>query len=233
MKRFAFILVLICMGITVSAQVLNKEDITINDNAFSYVYQTDIPLTKLFGKVNQWVAKSFNDYKSVIQYEDKENYRLIMKGILLLDGAWVDNLSVSLTFDCKEGKYRVVSDSMIIKVGDKEFTYEQYVNASVDDVFGGIPYSTFVMSDLENQWEVAKQKFEKAQKRWKPGQFHYDGPQEAFAKIDEKYQTAKIANELYNAKAELFLQTREIDIKEKIAKLYNSISTFIAVDDDF
>lgn len=233
MRRLAFILLLMCIGLSTSAQVLSKDDITIKDNSFSYVYQTDIPPTQLFGKINQWVAKSFNDYKSVIQYVDKENYCLIMKGILLLDGAWVDNLSVSLTFDCKEGKYRVVSDGILIKVADKEFTYEQYINASVDDVLGGVPYSAFIMSDLESQWEIAKQKFEKAQKKWKPGQFHYDAPQETFIKIDKQFNVAKSANELYHARAELFLQAREADIKAKFAKLYNSISSFIANDDDF
>ena len=124
MKRLGFILLSICIGLSTSAQVLSKEDITITDNSFSYVYQTDVPLTKLFGKVNQWVARSFKDYKSVIQYEDKENYRLIMKGILLLDEGWADDLNVSLTFDCKEGKYRVMSDGILIKVNEKEFTYD-------------------------------------------------------------------------------------------------------------
>ena len=83
MKQTLLILFTMLLSLSASAQALERKDITVKDNSFSYVYQTDIPLTQLFGKVNQWVAKSFNDYKSVIQYEDKENHRLIMKGILL------------------------------------------------------------------------------------------------------------------------------------------------------
>lgn len=233
MKRLGFILLLICIGLSTSAQVLSKEDITITDNSFSYVYQTHVPLTKLFGKVNQWVARSFKDYKSVIQYEDKENYRLIMKGILLLDGAWVNDLSLILTFDCKEGKYRVMSDGLIIRVNDKELSYEQYINASVEDIFGAMPYSASTIQNMESQRDIAKQKFEKAQKKWKPGQFHYEGPKKEFESLDEKCKEYNLANELYAEKAALFLQTRDVDIKVKLATLYNNISSFIAADDDF
>lgn len=229
MKQTLLILFTMLLSLSASAQALERKDITVKDNSFSYVYQTDIPLTQLFGKVNQWVAKSFNDYKSVIQYEDKENHRLIMKGILLLSGTWVDNLSLSLTFDCKEGKYRILADGMIIKVGAKEFTYERYIAASVEEIFGVAPIDAKIIEELQAQRQVAFEKFEKAKKKWKPNQFHYQKPK---AELDELDARINLVLE-YNAKAELFLATRKYDIDDKIADLYNDISSFIATNDDF
>ena len=229
MKRLYFTLLVLCLSLSTSAQAIRDTDVIIKDNSFSYVYKTDIPLTQLFGKVNQWVAKSFNDYKSVIQYEDKENHRLIMKGILVLGSSWVDNLSLSLTFDCKEGKYRILADGMIIKVGAKEFSYERYVSASVEEIFGVAPVDSAIIDELQAQRQVAFEKFEKAKKKWKPSQFHYQKPKAELDELDERINKVLA----YNAQAELFLKTRETDINSKIADLYNNISSFIAAEDDF
>lgn len=57
---------------------------------------------------------------------------------------------------------------MIIKVGAKEFSYERYVSASVEEIFGVAPVDSEIIDELQAQRQVAFEKFEKAKKKWKP-----------------------------------------------------------------
>lgn len=225
MKRFLLPLLMLVSSFA-SAQVLTKDDVAIQNNSFSYIYQTDVPLTELFGKVNQWVAKSFNDYKSVIQYEDKDNHRLIVKGMIVSNGVWEENLNFAMTFDCKEGKYRVVTDGMMIQAEGLEFAYDRYIGVTVTDIY---PLAFIGLNTLQAEYDVAFEKFEKAKKRWKPKQFHYEGPKQEFEEAEARLN--KVLSKKNSAEA--FLKTRESDIRQKIADMYNSISSFISAEDDF
>ncbi|MDR6564682.1 MULTISPECIES: DUF4468 domain-containing protein [unclassified Arcicella] len=70
---------------------------------------------KLYANAQTWIAKTFGDYKSVIQFEDKEQGRLIIKGLSRLDLDLYPDMKYVITVDVKEGKYRyAITD---IKVG--------------------------------------------------------------------------------------------------------------------
>ncbi|MDR6564679.1 MULTISPECIES: DUF4468 domain-containing protein [unclassified Arcicella] len=61
---------------------------------------------KLYANAQTWITKTFGDYKSVIQFEDKEQGRLIIKGLSRLDLDLYPDMKYVITVDVKEGKYR-------------------------------------------------------------------------------------------------------------------------------
>ncbi|MEA5260640.1 DUF4468 domain-containing protein [Arcicella aquatica] len=61
---------------------------------------------KLYANAQTWIAKTFGDYKAVIQFEDKEQGRLIIKGLSDLDLRSYPNFNYTITIDVKESKYR-------------------------------------------------------------------------------------------------------------------------------
>jgi hypothetical protein len=65
----------------------------------------------MFKNAQTWIAKSYGDYKSVIQFEDKEAGKLILKGISRVGGPHETKLRYVLEIDIKDNKYRAkISD---------------------------------------------------------------------------------------------------------------------------
>lgn len=105
----------------VGQDVTNMSLYPINENTerieFLKVVE-DIPLDKeqLFSNAQTWVANTFGDYKKVLQFEDKDAGRLIIKGNFKLDEKIVSTPKEILTYpsfyhfiltiDCKDNKYR-------------------------------------------------------------------------------------------------------------------------------
>ncbi|MBD2753829.1 DUF4468 domain-containing protein [Spirosoma validum] len=79
-------------------------------NKITYSDVVDIKNKKdiLFKNAQTWITKSFGDYKAVIQFEDKEAGRLIIKGVSSLDVYLFDRIRYVITIDCKDNKYRCV-----------------------------------------------------------------------------------------------------------------------------
>src|SRR5665648_140097 len=79
MKNFLFfLLTLLC----VNANGQTKR-FPVNENGtvvYEEVVNCDLKKAALFSNAQKWIAKSFGDYKKVIQFEDIENGKLIFKG---------------------------------------------------------------------------------------------------------------------------------------------------------
>ena len=109
-----------------------SQEIKTDENGNEYVSEiVEIELSKevLFSNAQEWIAKTFGDYKSVIQFEDKESGKLILKGKSGVD--YVENHSSSgfsimmveemikytITIECKDNRYRyTISDFIIEKI---------------------------------------------------------------------------------------------------------------------
>lgn len=61
----------------------------------------------------EWVAKSFGDYNSVLQFEDDSNFKIIVKGQYAMSDR--RKLSFTITIDSKDDKYRVRLSDLLIK----------------------------------------------------------------------------------------------------------------------
>lgn len=92
------------------------QDFPTNSNGeieFSEVVEVSLPQNLLFANAKEWVAKTFGDYKSVIQFEDNNDCKLIIKGISdinysvnIAGFSQVRQVNYTLTIECKTEKYR-------------------------------------------------------------------------------------------------------------------------------
>jgi hypothetical protein len=68
----------------------------------------------LFKNAQTWVAKSYGDYKSVLQFEEKDAGKLIIKGTSSIKSKYSSRIKYTLELDIKDKKYRVnLSDMQI------------------------------------------------------------------------------------------------------------------------
>jgi Domain of unknown function (DUF4468) with TBP-like fold len=71
---------------------------------------------QLFAQANEWVSKTFNSYKAVVQYSDKETGKITgrfnVSGVVSVNGAYKYTASVSFTIEAKEGRVRFLADDM-------------------------------------------------------------------------------------------------------------------------
>ena len=112
MKKALIAVTVSFMAFSVHAQV-RIDDIPI-EREFSHVFYSDIPINKKMVNAKTWIAKTFGDYKAVLQYEDGVNNRIIIKGKTSEEKSSLDEslnqteqYSFTMTFDFKEDRYRI------------------------------------------------------------------------------------------------------------------------------
>lgn len=154
LKTTAALLILLCIGFTTMAQVEPKDVVVVN-NTFEHVFQSTIPANTKQLNAKQWIAKNFGDYKSVLQFEDDANHRIIIKGTMTIidetggkDGLNIEtnhSLSFTLTIDSKDDRFRARIDDMSVhavrnayilgrksNLSDKNLTCDDYLNLTAD-----------------------------------------------------------------------------------------------------
>jgi len=123
------ILLLFCLFFTgIFAQDFPKN--SNGDIEFTEVVENTLKKGNLFSNAKDWVAKTFGDYKSVLQFEDNENCKLIIKGFsdidytaptVEVDGfvgmTTKEKISYTITIECKDAKYRyTINDIMVHQI---------------------------------------------------------------------------------------------------------------------
>lgn len=134
MKSFYLFLIASTLGISCSWGQIKTNDIILNNgSSYSKVFNYSSSAKSKHLNAKEWIAKTFGDYKSVLQFEDEDNYKLIIKGFSNLmtensheAGGLVSiiekpRMNYVLTIDCKEEKYRVKIEDISFDV-DKKFT---------------------------------------------------------------------------------------------------------------
>lgn len=118
MKKVTIAIAASFMAFSVHAQV-RIDDIPI-EREFSHVFNSDIPINIKMVNAKTWIAKTFGDYKAVLQYEDGENGRIIIKGKTPEEKSSLDEsfnqteqYSFTMTFDFKEDRYRIKIENIV------------------------------------------------------------------------------------------------------------------------
>ena len=103
---------------------LHAQDFPENTNGnieFSEVIKTTLEKSVLHANAKEWIAKTFGDYKSVLQFEDNENCKLIIKGLSNIEHvsgipgmSTKENISYTMTIESKDGKYRYIIDNVLV-----------------------------------------------------------------------------------------------------------------------
>ena len=120
MKKTLFLLIVLATFIRVDAQSKKFPVDENNQVKYEEVVLCNLNKTVLYSNAQKWIAKSFGDYKSVIQFEDAINGKLIFKAkskvpyTSLSSSLGIKNseeILYTFTIDCKDGKYRYVIDN--------------------------------------------------------------------------------------------------------------------------
>ncbi|MEA5260639.1 DUF4468 domain-containing protein [Arcicella aquatica] len=91
---------------------------------------------KLYANAQTWIAKTFGDYKSVIQFEDKEQGRLIIKGLSDLGINSYPDFKYTITIDVKENKYRYSINDIQMGFGNYEDKIASTYSPFEEDISG-------------------------------------------------------------------------------------------------
>jgi len=108
MKRILLIVFFITFSISSYAQHDTVGlHIPIKDSKIVYEGVIEVPeraKQELLNNAKQWFVDYFKDSKNVIQNEDKDQGRIVGKGIILIELNTYDKITIQI--DCKDGKYR-------------------------------------------------------------------------------------------------------------------------------
>lgn len=81
------------------------------DLSISEVVTSTLKKDVLFGNAQTWITKSFGDYKSVVQFEDKNSGKIIIKGNSKLDVRSSHEFKFLIEINVKDEKYKIdISD---------------------------------------------------------------------------------------------------------------------------
>lgn len=98
------------------------------DQSYSKTFDDSIPALTKYDNAKVWIAKTFGDYSKVVQYEDSEKCRLILKASAPIENVytrdatnqytttWFSTLHFTLTIDCKNEKFRLKFEDMKCEV---------------------------------------------------------------------------------------------------------------------
>lgn len=87
--------------------ILTKSFSQSQDLSVSEVVTSTLKKDVLFGNAQTWITKSFGDYKSVIQFEDKSSGKIIVKGNAELDIRSSPEFKFLIEINIKDEKYKI------------------------------------------------------------------------------------------------------------------------------
>ena len=221
-----------------NSQIENIEDSIIITNAsYSKIVESDVPIKTKFLNAKQWIAKTYGDYKAVLQLEDDENGKIIIKGISpleketdynqLIKSSYIryPKIRYTLTIDCRDDKFRAKFESISIQLT---------VTSSMDGITRTSEYDLSYEEYTKDQVLELNQAAEKAQAK-------IDAIQADPSNLKKKEATKEIALQLqliaaYKAKIpEGKEQTtkRRKAVRDCLGRLIKSLTESITVVDDF
>ena len=238
MKRVLSLLFGCCLAVASYSQV-TVDEIPLSPS-FSHVFNSTLDINKRFVNAKSWIATSFGDYKSVLQYEDAENYRIIIKGKTPVFIDTVDDeirlnravqYSFTMTFDFKDDRYRIKFEDIAVKtgisVGDRECVPD--IDTNWDQ--------HFTLNTSSTEREIVELKSKKAdleaalpELRRRRRRSTIKASEEAIAEIDK--QIANDEDYILNRAPKLHRQN-VLRFKAVFSDFFNSAAKQIEEDDDF
>lgn len=235
------IFTLILLSLTSVAQV-KPEDVLVKNNSFEHVFQSSIPANTKQLNAKQWVAKNFGDYKSVLQFEDDANHRIIIKGTMTIydwnRGESVliieDNhsLSFTLTIDNKDDRFRARIEDMKVHVVRNSYVLGRKSNLT-DEVISCDEYLDLTTDTLIKQAElvILQQELEELN----GGDINKLSRKERKNREDAIAETEKkITNKKSDIEVTIKNHQKQLNsFRQSISTLMNSLFASINKDDDF
>ncbi len=106
---------------------LKLSDVKFENNAYSHIFETSTPVADQYRNAKQWIAKTFGSYKDVVQLEDEETHKIILKGKMPLpdehsvpgNGCMLTDKitsSFTMTIEFQDGRYRVKIEDVSLSI---------------------------------------------------------------------------------------------------------------------
>lgn len=154
MKKLIILVALVSISV-ISFGQLEQKDLVFENNSFSHVFETKVSPATQYLNAKQWIAKTFGSYKAVVQFEDENAHKIILKGKIVSKDNEINETmkkwfqdkvtySFTMTIDIKEGRYRVKIEDVRASIETKtkqtdnpladpqisnhEMTLEGYIN---------------------------------------------------------------------------------------------------------
>nr|WP_320118929.1 DUF4468 domain-containing protein [uncultured Marinifilum sp.] len=146
MKRNIFLLFfLLSIILNGNSQNYNLPLDSTGNVVFREVVNCNISKNTLYPNAQEWIAKTFGDYKKVIQFEDEANGKLILKGTCdvkhfveaHIAGMHIINresIQFTLTIECKENKYRYTMDNIVVILKNDGQNFESSIFKRINNV---------------------------------------------------------------------------------------------------
>lgn len=157
------LLALVCGAcLFASSTAIVKEDIPL-DSSMSFVFESDVPVNQKMLNAKTWIAKTFGDYKSVLQYEDNENHRIIIKGSTVVstkvsgDAVGEYKAFFTSTYDFKEDKFRIKYEDIQILYTVSYHGSDLDLPTPLEDFFSTARNDRYLV-ELKDELEVLKEK---------------------------------------------------------------------------
>lgn len=126
MKKIVLFFALVSISALSFGQV-KISDVKYENNAYSQVFETSISVADQYRNAKQWIAKTFGSYKDVVQLEDEETHKIILKGKMALpdehsvpgSGCMLTDKitsSFTMTIEFKDGRYRVKIEDVTLNI---------------------------------------------------------------------------------------------------------------------
>lgn len=139
---------LICSLFLISFPAFSQDVIIEQNQNGEYQYQEVLKVEntsqeKIYDRINLWIAKNYVSANDVIQYENKETGKIIVKGnVSTTNYGWKVYLMHTLTIETKDDKFRITLD---------QFKYQAAGSSPVVSFSGSVPRKKKMLDKLENE----------------------------------------------------------------------------------
>lgn len=139
------------------------EDFRLHDE-YQDVVETGLSDILMYSNAKEWIAKTFGDYKAVIQFEEETTKKLIIKGRSFIDYSrylgdgrdtyFKEDIGFTITIECRDKKFRyTISNIIIISDIDGEISENEnnYHHVYFNNNYSDLNDSKEALKNLENR----------------------------------------------------------------------------------
>ena len=140
----------ICGAIVFPAATrITKDDIPL-DSSMSFVFDSDVPIETKMVNAKTWIAKTYGDYKAVLQYEDADSHRIIIKGKTPIsvsvsgDASGTYTASFTTTFDFKDDRFRIRYEDISLTYTVSYHGHDLDIETTLEEYFTPIKTERYI-----------------------------------------------------------------------------------------
>ena len=114
-KRIAILFCILLSANLVGCAGMDGAIVPVEQRSLQCIHEVNMSKDQIFDKSLEWMARTFVDSKAVIELKDKDNGKIIGKGITSFLRAGIASIPCryTLIIDIKDGKYRTTYENFV------------------------------------------------------------------------------------------------------------------------